>query len=112
MFLAQLCVPKNLIRVDDVMESPTPWPSCAAARHLVAASRGSRLAQCRYDQLWMSFTVEIGQRPSCPLIEMRSPCTSSRKTCLTVHHCDTLVGSRLRKLTCRNFQPFIISYSR
>jgi hypothetical protein len=28
----------------------------------------------------MCFTVEIGHLPSCPLIEMRSPCTSSRKT--------------------------------
>jgi hypothetical protein len=28
----------------------------------------------------MCFTVEIGHRPSCPTIEMRSPCGSSRKT--------------------------------
>ena len=26
----------------------------------------------------MNFTVEIGHWPSCPLIDIRSPCTSSR----------------------------------
>jgi hypothetical protein len=32
------------------------------------------------DQLSMCFTVEIGHLPSCPLIAMRSPCSSSRKS--------------------------------
>ena len=36
------------------------------------------------DQPWMNFTVETGHWPSCPLIDMRSPCTSSRKTCSIV----------------------------
>src|SRR3954452_21104420 len=32
----------------------------------------------------MYLTVEIGHRPSCPATEMRSPCSSSRKTPLIV----------------------------
>ena len=32
------------------------------------------------DQLWMNFTVEIGHWPSCPLIDIRSPCRSSSET--------------------------------
>jgi hypothetical protein len=51
---------------------------------------GSRRSACKIafglrflaarDQLSMCFTIEIGHLPSCPLIAMRSPCSSSRKS--------------------------------
>jgi len=61
---------------------------CVSIRRIASAARpcGARRAPgCDRlihagDQLSMCFTVEIGHLPSCSLIEMRSPCTSSRKT--------------------------------
>ena len=44
-----------------------------------AIDRGKAIARTA-DQSSMCFTVEIGQRPSCPATEMRSPCSSSRET--------------------------------
>jgi hypothetical protein len=43
------------------------------------AIKSDRLLAAR-DQPSMCFTVEIGHLPSCPLIAMRSPCSSSRKS--------------------------------
>jgi hypothetical protein len=55
-----------------------PNGNCHSARKTAFGLRSNLLAP--RDQLSMCFTVEIGHLPSCPLIAMRSPCSSSRKS--------------------------------